>query len=191
MSQLSIFALELCVQYQPALQETLHQLIRRSGERLGPQEKWAMWGQASAALLAHRAYWYRGCWDFFDDDTRARSDFNMWVSGMLTAEGARTEPLAPLGDPYRAGGPRFLTFTMAALMIKGVSSERQRAEVRSIPEHALCHVRTFARLLVGIRHINFGFVRGSTLYVIPRDADWALTAQDLEHPKFQYLRPIA
>ena len=38
-------------------------------------------------LLQGRALWRKGCWDFFDNDARARSDFNMWVSGMLTELG--------------------------------------------------------------------------------------------------------
>ena len=45
----------------------------------------------------------KGCWDYFDDDARAQRDYKMWVDGMLTEEGARTQPSRQGGgDPYRA-----------------------------------------------------------------------------------------
>ena len=52
------------------------------------------------------------------------------------------------------------------------------------------HAATFERILLGLRHLNFASVEGSTLYLIPRDAPYTLTQEDLSHPKFEYLRPI-
>jgi hypothetical protein len=184
----SILAVELCLHFEPNVQGFLHRLVRSTGPRIGFQEKWSVYDQAARCLLANKNLWARGCWDFFDDDTRARADFNMWVHGMVSLEGARVQP-SGAGDPYR-GGARFTTFTMALLLVHGSASERRLAHVCDIPESQLWHAATFERILQGMRFLNFASVEGSTLYVIPRDPDFALTQEDLGHPKFQYLRPI-
>ncbi len=184
----SILALEMCLHFDPNVQAFLQGLVRACGEKMSLQDKWAAYDQAARCLMANRHLWARGCWDFFDDDTRARSDFNMWVHGMTSIEGARTQP-SGTGDPYR-GGARFITFTMAVLLVTGSASERSLAHVCDIAEPYLWHAATFERILQGLRYLNFASVEGSTVYLIPRDPDYALTQEDLGHPKFEYLRPI-
>jgi hypothetical protein len=185
----SILAVELCLELDADLTARLHQLLKSGQGRVSLHHKWTMWDQAGRMLLAAQQKWQRGCWDFFEEDARARSDFNMWVHGMLSEEGARTTP-SGTADAYR-GGRRFMTFTMAALIVKGTACERQIAHLCDIPASQLWASASFARILSGIRFLNFAHVEGSTMYLIPRDPPFALTDDDLEHPKFHYLRPIA
>lgn len=190
MSDRSILALELCVSLEPAvkLHETLCALIRQSGEQMSFQEKWQAYQWAARALLDHEHAWHMGCWDFFDETQKARSDFAMWVNGLLTEEGGRKEPSgAP--DPYR-GEPRYLTFTMAVLLVNGSVSERQLQRLCDIPEAHLWKRQTFQRLLGGLGYLSFSAVEADTMYVLPSQPGFALTAQDLTAPKFEYLRPI-
>ncbi len=188
MARRSILAIEMCLHFDPNVQSYMQQLVRAAGQQLSFQEKWQVYDQAARCLMANKHLWQKGCWDFFDDDTRARSDFNMWVHGMTSLEGARQQPSgAP--DPYR-GGARFMTFTMAVLLVNGSQSERRLCHVCEIPEPYLWQAATFERILQGLRYLNFASVEGSTIYLIPRDPDWALTQEDLKHPKFEYLRQI-
>ena len=184
----SILALELCLHFDEKLQGFLLDLVRRAPARLRLQDQWQLYDHAARALIANRSLWSKGCWDFFDEDAKARGDFNMWVHGMVSREGARTVP-SMTSEPYRAG-PRFMTFTIAALLVHGSKSERSLAAVCDIPEPYLWHASTFERILSGLRYLNFASVEGSTLYLIPRDAAYTLTQEDLSHPKFEYLRPI-
>ncbi len=184
----SILAIELCLHFDAKLQAFLQDLMKRAPARQSLHDQWQLYDHAGRALIANRSLWAKGCWDFFDEDARARADFNMWVHGMVSREGARQAP-APQGDPYRTG-PRFMTFTIAALLVNGSASERALARTCDIPEAHLWHAATFERILLGLRHLNFASVEGSTLYLIPRDAPYTLTQEDLSHPKFEYLRPI-
>lgn len=186
----SIFAIELCLVFDPAtnLQQDLEQLMKRNPEKLSYEAKWRMYQTASNALLANSHLWHRGCWDFFDDDTKAQNDFRMWVNGMLTEEGARKSPSGQ-PDPYR-GQPRYMTFTMACLLVQGSDTERNISRICEIPEAMLWHKGSFERVLQGIRWINFAYVETDTMYLIPGDVGWGLTQQDLAENKFEYLRPI-
>ncbi len=184
----SIVAVEMCLHLEPNALAFLHRLVKSGASHISVQEKWNMFNQAIGCLLANKNLWSSGCWDFFDDDTRARSDFNMWVGGMTTLEGARVHPSGAV-DPYR-GGARYMTFTMAALLVQGSATERQLKYVCDTPEPYLWNGATFEKILQGLRYLNFASVEGTTMYVIPRDPEFALTQEDLRHPKFQYLRPI-
>lgn len=186
----SIFATEVCLVLDPStsLQHDLRQLITTNSEKLSYERKWQLYQYASNALLAHRQLWYRGCWDFFADDTKAQTDFRMWVNGMLTEEGARKTP-SGLPDPYR-GQPRYMTFTMACLLVQGSAAEQAMGRVCDIPQGMLWHRSTFERVLQGIRWINFAYVEADTMYLIPGDIGWGLTQGDLSETKFEYLRPI-
>lgn len=188
MGERSVLAVELCLQFNPQLHEGLRGLLMRQHMPLSYNEKWQLYGQVAMSLVNNRGLWVKGCWDFFDEDSRARADFNMWVQGMLTLEGARQQP-SGTGDPYR-NDPRYMTFTMAALMVNGAPSERTLASACNIPESRLWHADTFQHILTSMRHINFASVEASTLYLIPKDGNYALTGDDLKHPKFEYLRPI-
>jgi len=184
----SILAVELCLAYDPAVHGQLFQLFRTPIAHLGYGPKWQLFNAAARTLGQAAHLWRKGCWDFWDDDARARSDFNMWVQGMLTREGARTEPSGQ-PDVYR-GDQRFLTLTLAAMMAQGTASERTVASLCAVPESQLWMRDSFMRVLGAVAHINFASVEASTLYLIPRDAGWALTSDDLRHPKFEYLRDI-
>ncbi len=186
----SIFAIEMCLILDPStnLHHELKQLVTRNNEKLSYEHKWNMYKSASLALAANHHLWHRGCWDFFNDDTKAQNDFRMWVSGMVTEEGARKTP-SGLPDPYR-GQPRYMTFTMACLLVQGSNVENTIREHCEIPQAVLWHKSTFERVLQGMRWINFAFVETDTMYLIPGDMGWGLTQSDLSDKKFEYLRPI-
>ena len=107
---------------------------------------------------------------------------------MVTEEGVRREP-SGLPDPYR-GDPRYLTFTMALLILQGSPTDRMMKELCNIPEAYLWHRETFARILRGMAQVSFASVKSDVMYLIPRDDAWALTAQDLGASKFEYLRAL-
>lgn len=112
----------------------------------------------------------------------------MWIKGMVTEEGARNSP-SGLPDPYR-GQPRYMTFTMACLIMQGTTVEQTIREVCDIPQARLWHKSTFERVLQGMRWINFACVETDTMYLIPGEMGWGLTQSDLSLEKFAYLRPI-
>ena len=190
--QYSIFALELCIELKtgPELAVELASLVRSHPERVTRQEKWALYRRACDVLLMALPDAHKGCWDYFDDDARARRDYDMWVNGMVTEEGARKVPSN--GDAYRgSAGPFYMTFTMAFLLARGTWSDRTMAAVCDIPQGALWQRATFDRILRAVPTIDFAGVRSDVAYVIPRDGRFALTQEDLSQPKFEYLRPIA
>jgi hypothetical protein len=186
----SIFALEVCARLVPEspLRAALASVIAAAPERMRLQQKWQQYTRASQLIAENLHTVERGCWDYFNDDAKARSDFAMWTNGMLTEEGVRREP-SGLSDPYR-GGPRYLTFTMAMLILQDSPTDRMMLDLCAIPEDNLWRKETFARILRGIAHVSFASVKSDVLYLIPRDDEWALTGQDLEDPKFSYLRML-
>jgi hypothetical protein len=186
----SIFALEICAPFDTgsALHVGLRDLVRDLPERSGDQQKWASYRRATNLLLAALPTFERGCWDFFDEDARAKRDFDMWCDGLFTKEGPRTTP-SGRSDPYR-GETRYLTFTVAFLMTQGAPSERILATRCNVPQGALWRRDVFQHIIEGIPYVNFASVLGDVVYLIPRDDEWGLTKQDLEHSKFDYLRTI-
>ncbi len=189
--QHSIFALEISAPFQPGspLHVGLCELVRNHPIAASLQEKWQIYRHATDLLLQWLPTFERGCWDFFDDDQRAQADFMMWCNGMFTEEGSRKQPSGH-PDPYRAD-PRYLTFTIALLLVQGTPTERLLAQRCNIPEQHLWRRDVFHHLIEGLPYVNFASVKGDVMYLIPRDGDWGLTAQDLGHEKFKYLRQIA
>jgi hypothetical protein len=188
--QHSIFAMELCAPYQAGspLHTGLRELVRTHPRAATFQQTFEIYRRIAELLGAHIGTFEKGCWDFFDEDERAQNDFRMWCNGMLTEEGSRREPSgAP--DPYR-GEARYLTFTVAVLLINGTPTERTLNERCRIPEEHLWRRDVFFHLIEGLPYINFASVKGDVLYLIPRDDDWGLTPTDLTAEKFHYLRPI-
>ncbi len=185
----SIFAMELCFPFDTGLHATLRAHVKAQPSGLGYQDKWALYRAAREDLVANLPRCERGCWDYFDDDERAQSDYRMWVNGMLTDETARTSP-SGTPDPYRGGDPRYMTFTMAFLIEQDTPTDQAMANLCNIPEQRLWERQSFARILGGLGVLNFASVQSDVLYLIPRDDDWALTAEDMSHPKFTYLRPL-
>ncbi|MGZ3423370.1 MAG: hypothetical protein ACXVEF_21025 [Polyangiales bacterium] len=186
----SIFAVEICAPYEAGspFHAGLRDLVRNHPETSGYQQKWAFYRRATELLLAALPTFERGCWDFFDEDARAKRDFEMWCDGLFTKEGPR---LSPSGrpDPYR-GDARYLTFTVAFLMIQGAPSERILSTRCNIPQADLWKRDAFKHVLEGIPYVNFASVLGDVVYLIPRDDEWGLTRDDLAHTKFDYLRTI-
>ncbi len=187
----SLFALELCVRLVPGmpLRHALQQLVFMHPEHAGHQDRHVLYSQITDLLGHNLNLAERGCWEYFDDHQRAQSDYEMWSKGMLTEEGARTSPSGP-PDPYRPE-PRYLTFTIAMLLVQGSATDKMMKNVCHIPEPELWYRRTFGRILTGMRSISFASVRSDILYLIPGDEAWGLTLEDLATPKFEYLRPIA
>jgi hypothetical protein len=79
---------------------------------------------------------------------------------------------------------------MAFLMVQGTPTDQAISSLCQVPEAELWRRDVFYRLLVGLGILNFASVKSDVMYLIPRDGDWGLTAQDLAHAKFHYLRPL-
>lgn len=188
--QHSILALEVCARFQPdqRLHGALRHLITTHPANATHQQKWQFYVQAAEELKAAISLVDRGCWDYFDDDTRAQADYEQWVKGMTTEEGARTEP-SGASDPYR-GDPRWLTFTMVFLIVQGSACDLAIRELCRVPDGHLWKRETFWRILSGIKLLNFAMIKSDCAYLIPRDNGWGLTQQDLALAKFHYLRPL-
>jgi len=187
--QHSLFALEVCARMDlaPSI-GGLREVIARHPVETGHMDKWNMYRHCVELVLANLAYVERGCWDFFDDDARALGDYEGWCQGMLAEETARAAP-SGRGEP-RLGDVRYLTFTMAFLLVQGSECERALARLTAIPEAQLWQRATFAKILKGLGVLNFASVKSDVLYLIPRDDGWGLTPSDLGQPKFAYLRRL-
>jgi hypothetical protein len=184
----SIFAIELAMPLDIALHSSLRNLVVDHPERAGYQDKWDLYRSAATQMIAHLAHAERGCWDYFDDNARALRDYDMWVRGMTTEEGARTEPSAA-PDPYR-GASTHMTLTMAFLIVANSPTDASIAALCNVPDADLWKRETFARILSGMGAISFASVKSDVIYVIPGDDTWGLTLDDLAAAKFDYLRVI-
>ena len=182
--------MELCLRLEPGsdLRNLLRDLVLSHPAVTSPGAKWDMLKRARELLLSNSQLFERGCWDFFDTDARALVDFDMWSTGMTTEEGARKGPSGG-ADPYRQD-VRYMTFTIAILMMSGTSADEGIGQVCDIPEDKLWHIETFMLILRNLDMVNFAFVKSDVYYLIPGEESWGLTAADLDDPKFEYLRAI-
>lgn len=191
----SIFALELCL-CPPAgnpLAMQLGELVRRHPATTTPGAKWEMYRAARQLLANNLGYAVSGCWDFFDSDAKSLADYDMWTKGMTTEEGSRRSPRpdASANNMYRQQSEAaYITCTMSFLLQNGSFAERQLNNQCNIPDDRLWTRATFAHLLDKIGLLSFAVVKSDVFYVIPGDDRWALTADDMRDPKFEYLRPI-
>ena len=185
----SIFAFEICARFEPGgrLHSELRRLVTEAHANPSLQQKWQFYKHAIDELQVAAPLFDRGCWDYYDNDARARADYEQWVGGMETEEGARTQPSGD--DPYR-GSLRFLTWTMAFLIVNDSPTDLAVRRLCDIPQARLWHRDTFQRILWGLGILNFASIKSDVSYLIPRDVGWGLTLEDLALPKFQYLRPI-
>lgn len=186
----SIFSIEVAARLDraPNLLPALKSCITDHPERTGLQQKWELYRRATDALVGNLGVIERGCWDYFDDQARAEKDFKMWLGGMTTEEGARQQP-SGRPDPYR-GEPRYLTFTMTFLIVRPSRTDHVMRQLCNIPEQHLWRRDVFGRILGGMGALNFSSVISDVMYLIPRDDDWGLTADDLAQEKFHYLRML-
>ncbi len=186
----SIFALELCMRLEPesSLRAGLREIVVTHPALSDPGPKWQMLQDAAELLIGNDHLFARGCWDFFDTDKRALGDYDMWTKGLTTEEGARQSPSGAI-DPYRQD-TRFMTFTISLLMMNGTSAERALSAICDVPDDRLWRRETFVYILRGLKVVNFAFVKSDVFYLIPGEDSWGLTAQDLQDPKFEYLRTV-
>lgn len=184
----NILAIELCLRLEPGntLREELKDLLVSHPTISAPGLKWELLQRVSDLLAKNEHLFEKGCWDFFDDDGRALRDYEMWTKGMTTEEGARKQPSGRPGAETR-----YMTFTIALLLAAGTPCARDVARLCNIPKPRLWEKDTFLKILGGLSRVNFAAVKSDVLYLIPGDESWGLTAEDLEHPKFEYLREIA
>ena len=186
----SIFAIEIAARLDraPNLLPILRSAIVDQQAAVGLQAKWSHYRSAAQAILGSLGMIEKGCWDYFENHQKAESDFQMWLGGMTTEEGARRAPSGP-PDPYR-GDPRYFTFTMTFLLVRPSPTDHALSRLCDIPQQHLWRRDVFARILAGMGVINFASVKSDVMYLIPRDDDWGLTVDDLAQPKFHYLRQI-
>ena len=184
----SIFAFEVCAKLEPGgrLHSELRKLVTEAEPNPSLQQKWRFYKRAIDELQVALPLFERGCWDYFDDNTRALADYDQWVAGMVTEEGARAEPSGD--DPYR-GSARYVTWTMAFLIVNDSPTDLAVRRLCDVPQDRLWHRDTFRRILWGLS-VNFASIKSDVSYLIPRDVGWGLTLEDLAEPKFQYLRPL-
>lgn len=186
----NVFAIELCLRLEPEdrLRSQLRELVAAHPSGSTPGYKWEQLSRATELLLRHQHLFEKGCWDFFDDDTKARSDYEMWCNGMITEEGARKQPSGRPGEFDLE--PRFMTFTISLLLKADSETARSLAEVCNVPQNDLWKKATFVKILQGLSSVSFAAVKSDVLYLIPGDETWGLTEGDLKDPKFEYLREI-
>ena len=110
----------------------------------------------------------------------------MWCKGMITEEGARKQASGMPGT----GDGRYLTFTISLLMKADTPTTRDLARVCEVPERDLWKRATFEKILRGLKVVSFAAVKSDVFYLIPGDARWGLTAEDLTEKKFEYLREV-
>jgi hypothetical protein len=182
--------MEVCARLDlaPRLHASLAQRLATRLPHMSPQEKWEFYRAVCGEISACMGDVERGCWDFFDDPAIAKKQWEDWSRTLVNREGARKEPLR--GDPYRGGEPRYMTFTIVMLLVKGSFSERALAQACEIPEPQLWLRSTFQRILYAIPSISFASVEGDVAYLLPRDPPYALTSGDLGTEQFNYLRPL-
>jgi hypothetical protein len=186
----SIFAMELCFRLLPesSLGGSLRHAITSHPERASADERSRFYRFVTDLLLENLSIAERGCWDYFDDPGRAENDFDGWREMLSTQEGLRKSPSGPQ-DAYQPS-PRYLTFTMAMLIVHDTPTDRSLAGLCDIRESDLWRRSTFARILKGVRGMSFASVVSDVAYLVPGDAAWGFTAEDLAQPKFQYLRTL-
>jgi hypothetical protein len=184
----NIFAMELCLRLEDGdpLRDDLKELVKYHPAESAAGKKWKMLQRASELLRARLHLAEKGCWDYFDDDDRAKRDYDMWCNGMITEEGARKQPSGTAGE----GEGRYMTFTISLLLKADTPTARDLSRVCQIPEADLWKRSTFERILRGLNVVSFAAVKSDVFYLIPGDARWGLTAEDLTAEKFEYLRDI-
>jgi hypothetical protein len=186
----SFFSLELCFRIEPGstLLSEVRALITAQQPTASLTTKWDVAQRLAAVLLTYVDRADRGCWEYFDDEAKAKELWADWSKVVETKQGARTSPSGPI-DPYR-GAPRWMTVTMAYLIVRDSPTDRHLRMVCDVNESRLWKRETFTVILSAIPQISFASIRGDTVYMIPGDDEWGLTQEDLADPKFNYLRPI-
>jgi hypothetical protein len=184
----SVFTVEVCARLDvaPGLLDGLRPIVQEAPDRVTRDEAWQRHAAAAELLLQYGYVLERGCWEYFDDEAHAKAMFDDWCRPVLDRVAPRT---APSGSPgYREAGPRYLLFTVVYLLARDSPSDLAVRDACDIPEPALWKKATFRQLLGAVRTLSFASVKSDAMYMVPRDADWGLTQQDLAAETYQYLR---
>src|SRR4029079_9032259 len=120
-------------------------------------EKWVAYRNLESDLLANLERLERGCWADSTDDQKQKHDYAMWVHGMMTDETARTTPSGSI-DAYRGDAPRYLTFTIAFMVVQGTPADTALCALCNIPENRLWQRATFIQILQGLGCVNFASI---------------------------------
>lgn len=181
----SILAIEFAARTFPGdpFRRALHEIIRPQATVTSRAQRRYLYSRAVHCIGMNWRSIERGCWDYFDDNDKAVADFDMWLKGMTTEEGVRHQPSH---DPP----PRYLTFTMAFLLVSGSPTDLGVRARCNIPQNSLWRRDVFHQVLHVVTAIDFAHVRSDVAYLIPGDDAFALTPQDLAQQKFHYLRQL-
>jgi hypothetical protein len=185
-----VFTLEICARLDiaPALLDQLRPIVQSAPELLTRDEAWGRHAAAANVLMQSFDNVERGCWEYFDDESRAMSIFDDWCRPVIDRVVPRP---GPSGIPdYRSPGPRYALFTMVYLLARDSPSDLQVRRTCAIDERALWEKKTFRRLLGAVRALSFASVKSDCLYMTPRDHEWGLTGSDLATPTYEYLRML-
>ncbi len=185
----SVFVIEVCARMEGIFDELLP-IVRTLPERLTRAEAWNRHADAAGAILRHFGAVERGCWEYFDDEMTAKAMFDEWCEPVMERQIPRQGPSGGGGSYREEAGPRYLTFTLAYFLAWGSPSDLEVRSTCDVPPEDLWRRSTFKSLLGAVQTLSFASVKGDSMYMIPRDRDWALTATDLEAPAFAYLRPL-
>jgi hypothetical protein len=185
----SVFTLEVCARIDlGSLFDQLAPLLRNAPERLSRQAAWQRHGRAATIVLGALDKVERGCWEYFDDERTAMSMFEDWCRPLVERDLPRREPSGAI--TYRDTAPRYLALTFVYLLAYGSPSDLQLRRTCSVRNADLWGRPTFRRLLEAVRALSFASVKADAMYMVPRDHDWALTAEDLAAERFRYLRVL-
>jgi hypothetical protein len=184
----SVFALEICLRLDPSAHEELRRVAYgREDLRRTPTEQWQQYARLSELLWAYEAGWFRGCWEFFNEDYKAESTFADWKKSM---NAAAERPRGPSTSLYR-GSQLYMTFTLATLLRRGSPSEQAISARCNYSEQQLWLRTTFRDMVNTIRMVAPPAVVEDTLYLIPGASASGITEDELRDPLFKHLRPIS
>ena len=186
----SVFTIEVCARLDtgPRLLDELRPIVQGAPEHVTRDEAWRRHSAAADVLLQYIEVIERGCWEYFDDEARAKWMFDDWTRPVIDRQIPRQGPSGAPG--YRDAAPRYLTFTMVYLLARDSPSDLELRRTCQIPDEELWRKSTFRRLLQGVRTLSFGSVKADSMYLIPRDQEWGFTQQDLAASTYDYLRPL-
>jgi hypothetical protein len=187
--QLSIFAFEVCLPYEPSLHEALRAQVAWRPPRASKGDKWTVYNGIFQILANAAPHFHRGCWDYFDDDSKARRGFTDWSRTLEGGLGPRTAPSGEGGDPYR-GVQMYMTATTVFQIRRDSACDQRIRTLCNYPDAQLWRRQTFVQILGGLGALNFDSIQADVAYVIPRDSGWCLTLEDLATSTFDYLRVI-
>lgn len=189
----SVFAVEVAFVYddQSVARSEWRRLISTHSTSMTYAQKAQFYYAVTDLLLKESAAFERGCWDYFNNEI-ASDKYNEWCGGLLQEEGVRKSPSTMGGKgPYRGTDEvRYMTFTMAFLLIRNSNTDRALSTRCEIPQSHLWLRQTFISLIQGIRFFNFANIKSDVVYMIPNRDDFGFTKKDLYAEKFKYLRPI-